>query len=493
MAETSREPGLMEAEFQKLEADKTSLVTRSERYAGWTLPVMFTEQSNTDTELQADYQSLGAQGVNHLSNKLVFALFNPSRPYFKLDVDMEYESELAAKGLPPAELQLLFSKAERESMTTMMKRRFRATIVHTMKLLIITGNSLFYVPPDGSAVQAYSLRDYVVRRDLSGACTLIITKDHKKVVTLPPEIKEQLHEYTDDMDVVLYTRVELKDGKYHMTQAVNNVMLDSKGEWEPRNSPWIPLVWNLARGRQYGTGLVEEYAGTFHAISLLTEAMVRAGVISADIKFLVDPAGITDFSALNRAISGEYVPGRPQDIQAIQLDKSQDLQTAAQLLDKLERRVGQAFLLSSAVTRQAERVTAVEIRQQAQELETSLGGVYSTLADDFQTPLAYLALKDIDFMVDGKKIQPLVVTGMDSLQRDNDADNMMLFMQDMSMLSQVPEPVLVRLKIEPLTQLLAANRGVDYSVFIKSEQELQAEMQKQQQMQLQQQPPQGEM
>ena len=155
-------------------------------------------------------------------------------------------------------------------------------------------------------------------------------------------------------------------------------------------------------------------------------------------------------------------------------------------MEKLERRLGQAFLLGSAITRDAERVTAEEIRQQARELESSLGGVYSTLAEDFQTPLAYIALNEIDFKVDGKRIQPMVVTGMDSLQRDSDADSMLLFIQDLAALAQVPENLAIRMKEDPLVQLLAANRGIDHEQFLRSEkevQQIQAQQMQAQQMQ----------
>ena len=52
-----------------------------------------------------------------------------------------------------------------------------------------------------------------------------------------------------------------------------------------------------------------------------------------------------------------------------------------------------AFMLSTATTRQAERVTAEEkSRCRLQELETSHGGIYSKLADEWQTPLAHIIL-----------------------------------------------------------------------------------------------------
>ena len=479
--------GAIEKEFKKLELDKGDLMTRAEQYAGWTLPNLFTPNVSPGQEQQGDFQSLGAQGVNHLANKLVFALFNPTRPFFKLEADPDYKAQLEEDGITDAQLQVVFSKAERMSMTNLLRRRIRVNVVMAMKHLIITGNCLVYVPPNGGDVQVYSLRDYVCRRDLSGKAVLLITKDHKKKATLPTEVQAQLPTYDAEDNVVLYTRVEYRDNRYYMTQAVNDVPLDSTGEWDELSIPWIPLTWSMPRGWQYGTGLVEEYAGSFNVVSILSESLVRAGAISADIKFLVDPSGITDFQALNKAENGEYVPGRTDDVQALQLGKDRDLQWVQSLLEVVERRIAQAFLLNSAVTRDAERVTAEEIRRQAQELETSLGGVYSALADDLQTPLAYLTLKASDFEVDGKKIKPLIVTGMDSLQRDSDADNMLLFLGDLAQLASVPEPLLARIKPEALTQLLAANRGIDYENFLKSEKEVQQEQAQQQQALAQQQ------
>jgi len=355
--------GIMEGEFQKLNSDKSDLLSRCEQYAGWTLPTLLMENQTAGDEVQMDYQSLGAQGVNHLANKLVFALFNPSRPFFRLDADAKTKSEIiSAGGMTIPELESVFSKAEREAIKSLLKRRLRANIVLAMKHLIVTGNTLFYAPDNGDAVQVYNLRDYVVRRDLSGEVVLLITKDHKKKANLPQEIQDALPKTDDDQNVVLYTRIErTPDGRYEMTQAVDGVALGSTGSWAKKDLPWIPLTWNLPRGWQYGVGLVEEYAGTFSSVSLLTEALVRAGVIAADVKFLVDPAGVTDVGALNRAQSGEYVPGREQDIKAILLGKDRDLNTATALLDKLERRLGQAFLLGSAITRDAERVNTMAL------------------------------------------------------------------------------------------------------------------------------------
>lgn len=487
-------PMTIKAEFNKLDTtNRSDLLQRCEKYAGWTLPTIFPEfNAQQSTEMQMDYQSLGAQAVNHLSNKLVFALFNPSRPFFKLEATSGTAEKLETFGIKQGDVQLVFSKAEKDAMTSLLKRRIRANIVQTMKHLIITGNALFYVPPNGDAVQVYSLRDYVIKRDLSGNTTLLITRDLLVKETLRDVVGDKLNMSDEAINalacdqqgnVTLYTRIEYKDEKFHVTQAIEDNALAVNDEYTKENTPWIPLVWNLPRGWSYGVGLVEEYAGTFHAISGLTEALVNGGIVAADLKYLVDPTGVADAATLNAASNGDYVAGRDQDINIMQVENGNNLQIVQSILEKLERRIGQAFLLNSAVTRDAERVTAQEIRIQAQELETSLGGVYSTLADDFQNPLAYLTLKDIDFNVEGKGIDPLVITGMDALQRGNDADNMMLFLQDMAMLGQLPPELLQRMNLEEFSKLMAANRNVEYNQFIKSDAQMQQEQMQQQSMQ----------
>jgi len=55
--------------FKALLADRSIYNDRWEDYAGWTLPYVYqTDEYDTTTELQNDYQSVGAQAVNHLTN-----------------------------------------------------------------------------------------------------------------------------------------------------------------------------------------------------------------------------------------------------------------------------------------------------------------------------------------------------------------------------------------------------------------------------------------
>src|SRR5690606_39318157 len=103
------------------------------------------------------------------------------------------------------------------------------------------------------------------------------------------------------------------------------------------------------------------------------------------------------------------------------------------------------FRSNSAMTRDAERVTAEEIRMTAMELETSFGGTYTALAGNFQTPLANWLLEKVDTKIDGKDFRVVVITGLDALSRNGELENLRLVFEDLAALQAAPEALLQRL------------------------------------------------
>ena len=78
------------------------------------------------------------------------------------------------------------------------------------------------------------------------------------------------------------------------------------------------------------------------------------------------------------------IQGRPEDVGVVQVGKTADFQTASNLATQIEKRILEAFLVMNI--RQAERVTAEEVRLTQLELEQSLGGLYSLLTVEFLIP-----------------------------------------------------------------------------------------------------------
>jgi hypothetical protein len=463
----------LKGEFAGSDYSREETLTRCERYAGWTLPGVFPDDPLLEyDELQNDFQSVGAQATINLANRIMMVLFQPSRPFFRMKLTDEQRENLRGDGRTDAEIDAALAKAEREAVGQLTNRNARIKLTEAITSLIITGNALLYTPEDTDKhYQTYTLRDYVLVRDLVGRVVKIITRETKSVRGLSDELQAVVLQqgFHEDDEVTIYTGVQrVGENKYVAWQELEDVCYCSKGIgiYNQDTLPWIPLVWNLARNKDYGTGLVENYSGDFHTLSTLAEAILDYTVMVTDIKHLVDPTGSTDVRELTEAPSGAYVHGREGDIFTLQAQVSNNADFLREQMLHVERRIAAAFLLNTAVTRDAERVTAEEIRLQAQELENSLGGVYSRLAVELQKPLAIRVLSELSPVFKG--VEPVIVTGLESLSRSSDLDRIRLFFADLVALAEVPEEVRIRIDYDELIAMLGAGHGIDYKKFLKT-------------------------
>ena len=471
--------------YDTLNQFKSSIVERCEGYAEWTLPSIFPREGNNESdELQYDVQSFGAQAVNHLSNKLMIGLFNPSKSFFRLDAAQDFLDEMEINGIPFDVIQSALQGAERESVKELDRLGAREPFTMLLQLLIITGNALLHFPKDGN-LEVHTMRDYVIERDLTGFVTRIILLDSKKFRALTKDTQDQLlainpnHKPVDD--IKLYTDVlwDHSTKKYTVHQYADSVQLTdetTKGVYTKETLPYVPLVWKLVRGQNWGKGLVEDYAGDFHSLSTAERSSLEIVGVLAQIKGLVNPAGLTDVAELNSTANGQWCSGREEDVSLLTFDKLfQSMQALESYVTKKERRLSKAFLMDAAGVRDAERVTAEEIRLVARDLEMSLGGVYTRLAQTFQLPVARLLLSRIDFKIKGESVEPIITTGLTALSRSGDLDSYRLFLQDASLLGAVDEGVRAELDIESILSFLATNNNFDLNVAFKSPEQKQAD------------------
>lgn len=108
---------------------------------------------------------------------------------------------------------------------------------------------------------------------------------------------------------------------------------------------------------------------------------------------------------------------------------------------------------------------------QAMELDTVYGGVYSSLALQIQKPLALWILEDIDFDVHDSEIEVTVITGLDSLSRNADLENLRTALADLAMLASLPQEVQNRIKMDQLILFIGQGRGISLKRFVRSDQE----------------------
>ena len=160
--------------------------------------------------------------------------------------------------------------------------------------------------------------------------------------------------------------------------------------------------------------------------------------------------------------------------------KSTDFRVANEMLQYLTNRLQFAFLMNSSVERQAERVTAEEIRYKAQELEMALGGVYSVLSQELQVPLVKLLLARLTKQGKMPKfpkntVKPEIVTGVEALGRGQDLNKLATFLQYLQPLGQ--QIIAQEMNIGDYIDRLGASLGIDTSGLIKTSEEKQMEKQ----------------
>jgi hypothetical protein len=237
-------------------------------------------------------------------------------------------------------------------------------------------------------------------------------------------------------------------------------------------------------GEDYGRGFVEEYMGDLKALEALSQGIIQATAAASKVVFMVDPTGTTKIKDLASAPNGAFISGKNTDVTALQVDKRADFSVVNQVIGDITQRLSFAFLLNTAIQRSGERVTAEEIRYMAQELESSLGGAYSILSQEFQLPLVTILLDRLSKQkklpdMPKKLVKPLIVTGVEALGRGNDLNKLDQFIAGIAQ-ALGPQALQLINQVEYLNRRAAA-LGIDAEGLIRSAEEVQQEQQQAQQ------------
>lgn len=466
--------------WSELEGVRQGFLNRCEKYARLTIPSVCHENGydQNNTEMMHDYQSIGAQAVNHLGNKLSLTLFAPSRPFFRLDPSKKALEEVGSIGLDEIQLKEILASIERDAVKQMDKMALRPKLLQAIIHLIVTGNVLTVL--DKKRIRVIGIKNYVVSRNVYGDVIEIIIRDHLKLSQLDEKVKEldQFKDMDPDTEVDHFQWITRDDkGEYHLTQWVDSECLPDEfnGKWPEHKLPFRALTWSRSDGDNYGTGHVEAYAGSLAALSILSEAEVKGAILGSEFRWLVNPAGLTSPEDFEQSENGGVIPGQQGDITPINMGAANTLQHTRAIIEDHKGTIGRGFLLNSSVTRNAERVTAQEIQLQAQELETSLGGSYSRIALDLQVPLAHFLLDIVGFDHKGKSFEPIVITGIEALSRAGDVDKLLSFLSTLGNVQQLnPNANLLGLlNLGTIATELAAGFGIDSTKYLSSPEQMQ--------------------
>jgi hypothetical protein len=461
--------------YQSLVGDRSSFKERGESYSRKTLPYILPSTISSGAQNMHGYQGIGAEAVNHLSNKIVSTLFPVVEPFFSLKFDDEAEEKIEASGADRSELDVGLNKIVDMAIIQMNNLKLRPSLVTKIKHLIITGNACLVFTDRG--VKLLGLNKYVVKRDPQGNLLKLITHEKVSYLSLPADLKllVRVQKVTKDKDenevLDLYTGYCLQeDETFTITQAV--------GEYEaikpitgikPDNLPAVVGRWNATSGEDYGRGLVEDHSGDFHVLEFLSEARAKGAATMMDVKYLVRPGSLTDVDTLNKAGTGEFVQGMEDDISVLQLDKYADGRLIQDVMSEYQERIQRAFLMVNAAVRDSERTTAFEIQKVANELDLSLGGIYSTLSVEVQKPVAVNLLAKVDQKLVGGKFNPSIQTGIEALGRSRELEKIAQYSEMMALPASWAEPIQKRIDWTKYSNMISSNIALDTSFLIPEE------------------------
>lgn len=466
-----------------------AVVMRAKKYAHWTLPKLMVDQrlqlKGTNAVLERDYQEIGPLLVNNLASKLSSLLFPASRPFYKIDADGDL-ARLAEKNGKAAELRSALAKIEKESCQNLFNNGGYEQLVTTCAHLIVTGNALLYRDEDTQTLTAYGVQKYSVNRDGRGGLLDCILLEFTDLRSLPEDIVAQLqakykskYKDPDNCDrVELYTKIsKARAGTrtvFKVTQEIDGLSVGEPGTYPEHLCPWQVLTWSLIAGENYGRGLVEDYAGGFARLSDESHSSLLYSVEMGRVVHVVAAGRGANVDELAQAETGQYVSGEKDSVQAIESGDANKYAQMQASIDSVFNRLSKAFMYTGN-TRDAERVTAFELKQQALEAETTLGGVYSSLSASMQIPLAHILMLEVDpgnlAGILNKDLKVNVVAGIPALGRQADVQNLAAVSQDAAAIVPVLTKLDSRVSISKLMDVLYAGQSVDSSVIFKSEDE----------------------
>lgn len=492
--------------YEQLRSDRDYYLDRARACSRLTLPYLIPTNTEPTPGSKETYpvpwNGIGARGVGNLASRILLALLPPTQQFFRFSLD---EGELAKQGVGPEEksgLEEALSKIERMVLREIEASNDRVVLHEALLHLLVSGNCLLYITPEG--LRVFHLNRYVCSRGPMGNPVEAVTCEELPIHLLPQEVQQMLKDEDEELKGVIpdddlipqtprdretvkvYTYVQWgeKSVKWHQ-EVKGRIIPGSEGRSPLDLSPWLPLRMGVVDGQPYGVSYVEQAAlADLQTVEALCQAIAEGSLASSKILFLVKPSGVTKAADLARAPNGAFVTGDPNDVLALQVQKSTDLAVAMQGKQQIEARLSQAFMLADV--RDSERTTAEEVRLQAMQIEQSLGSVYALLTQEFQVP--YVAKKLDILQREGKVpqmpkelVKPVMTVGLAAVGRGNDLENLVRFITTLGQ-TMGPEALATYVKPNELITRLAYSMGIDVMGLVKSEAELQAEQQQQQEM-----------
>lgn len=475
---------------------------RARECAKLTLPALFPPDGSTpSSDYPAPWCDLGARGVKNLAAKYLLALFPIAAPFFRYEPDPKVRTKLENEGQEELLKQINdgLTKFERRAHAGFFEGGLRNTIYEGLLHKIVGGNVCLHLPNSGGS-KLFPLDCYVVFRDPQGNLREVIIEERIAIESLPEAIQEAIKvaetedPKTPNKTVEIHTwcrwvQEGRKAPRWFVHQEVKgHILEDTISEYPEDQCPFIPLRWLPDSRGFYGRSMVDDHYGPLNALDGLYKAITEGSLAMSQIIPLVKPSSVIQLSDLTDRQNGEPIQGEPEDVTFVQFQKAPDFTVSFQTIARMEQSLSLAFLLSSAIQRDAERVTAEEIRLMATELEQTQGGTYSLLTQELQMPLLKRRIAQMTKAGALPKLpkeaaRATIVAGLQGIGRSEEFQRLMATTRELAA-SLTPELVFPRLKGDAFLSKAYQSAGLDPAELVLSKEEFDAQQQANRQSQM---------
>lgn len=452
-------------------SDRKPYEDRAQLISEISLPYVFrADGADGGTEMiKSVSQSFNGRQINNLKSKMGMALLPPATSSFRLKPDaLSMVQTFQGNETAIEKLREQLSLNTDAINSEIENQQIRSSLFDMLLQQIVVG-SVVVEKNERKGITIFPLKSFVVNLDSQGEPLAMCIVE--KLQILPEGItpKEEKDEYD------LYTLLAFdKDSKqWIMKQDIDGEIVGKEMRYKDYDDlPFRYFGWNWTQGEKYHRPFAEDYYPDMNQIDKLSKLNTEGSVVAAKTLIMVNQrGGRTRKSDVTKSANGAVIDGVADDVTAFQLNKNFDFQVSNDREAVLKKEVQANFLDTGSVQRDAERVTAEEIRVMAQQLEAStLAGVYSKMALKWSKWIVTKVMDELKIKFEAIDVD--VLTGLDALGRSQEAQKQDAFMQRITQL-QLNHWI----KENEVLQRYAAFDGINTVGLLKTSEEVKQEQQ----------------
>lgn len=405
--------------YQSRVSDRKPFEDRAEEFAKVTIPALFraTGSGGADKLPRNYVQSLGAKLVKNLSSKITLTLFPPSASGFKLSPDAKAMKELTGGD---KNMMTIINKDLSLGADVINKEIERQDIrKHVFNLVdhqIVIGSCIMEKVPN-NGIKIHGLKTIAFTLDDMGeAMDMCVVEE---LLVLPESLRGEMEDSKDSYELYTRCRYDYDMKKWEVTQELDGVIVGEAKYYNDKNVPFSyqGMIWNV--GEKAHRPFVEDYYGSLNSYNVLSKLLTQGAVVAAKTVLFVDErGGRTRKKDVSESANGDVIDGRSDDVTSLVLGKNYDFQVPMQVRAEFRDELEEAFLSKNSITRQAERVTAEEIREMAKELESAMAGVYAVISNRITKRIVTWVMEELGIKFDN--IDVSIITGLNALGMSNE-------------------------------------------------------------------------